>query len=453
MLHILVYRSIRGQGLAQLPLNTFASGALSLMIFISAGIIFLLGVSVIKRGIQRDFTTDMITSHRTTAMTGNAAVLGYLTGPTAQTLALTLVNWLACTILAVLAGYPVYAPTVVLAVFLCLALMLWTFAILVGLSTRGSTSIAGLVILLAILASTDVVSLLPGLSLLIGHATAAALPGTAATGLADASVFISMLGQLALALTFFAAAARKFSRDDVPAFNPLLAYILLALCTLLAAVAMRYWPTSSVSSIPTPFTANVAHKAIASLAGTALVALLPVACAARRTAMWAKRRARDAGYAGPKPRAFWVAPFLATAIVYGIFAAANAAEIRAVAASDEISVFLSHTGWTALFFSSSLLTAAGLLRYTYSRTHKAMWILVIYLGLSWAIPLVADLSLDVVYIREAGEPRSALLACSPIGGWIVAFGAADAPLAPGMLFQVLLAAGSLWLARRARHRT
>ena len=100
LINILIYRSMS----EDVSLSAFAGGSLIVTIFIEAGLLLLVGINAIRKAVQRDFTSEMITSHRTTAMTGHTAAFGYLTGAPLTVLCLTVVNWIACTILAGLAG-------------------------------------------------------------------------------------------------------------------------------------------------------------------------------------------------------------------------------------------------------------------------------------------------------------------------------------------------------------
>ena len=146
LFNILIYRGIP----EEVPLSSFANASMVVTIFIEAGLLLLVGINGIRKAVQRDFTSEMITSHRTTAMTGHTAVFGYLTGAPLTVLCLTVVNWIACTILAGLAGNPIAAASVLFVIFACLTSLLWTFTLLVALSTRGATSIGGWVIGLSI---------------------------------------------------------------------------------------------------------------------------------------------------------------------------------------------------------------------------------------------------------------------------------------------------------------
>lgn len=78
---------------------------------------------------MRDFTTDMITSHRLSAMSGYTAVFGYVTGPITQILSMSAVIWVAMHVFLSLSGPSVgygwvstlAIPSILYAIMLCAA--------------------------------------------------------------------------------------------------------------------------------------------------------------------------------------------------------------------------------------------------------------------------------------------------------------------------------------------
>ncbi len=449
LFHVLIYRALRTEGTT---LAGFAGGALGVMIYVQAGIIFFIGTRAIQKAIHRDFMSEMIASHRMTAMTGHSAVLGYLTGATVQVLALTAVNWLVCTLLAVLSGDPVLGPSILLVVLGCLALLVWTLGVLMALSTRGAASAVWVVVALMLLANPSIPNFLPGLSLLVGWTTISSLTSTVSSGVTDVSVFVGMMAQVAVALTLFHAAARKFARDDVPAFNVPLACALLALCALIAVVALRFW-NDSLSPFGPVISNLLGVQCVSTVAALALVAFLPVVTAARNSARWARLKVKDPTFHRSRPRSFLLAPVVATCIVGGVFAAVLSPLIFDIYPFHQADEVMGRLASIAAFFFFSLVTASGLLRFSFARGDKGLWVLVLYVVLVWAVPPLADLAIEVAYADPGDIGRSMLVGCSPVGGWVIALGLVDAPMVPGLAFQALLAAASLLLARRAKVRT
>lgn len=445
---VFIYRALQFE---KVSLSTFAGGALTVLMFIQAGIVLLGGLATIKKAVQRDFTTDMIASHRTANMTGYTAVIGYLTGATTQVILVALANWAISTVLAFLAGPATtpLAPTFLLAVLGCMAAMFWTLGVLAGLSTRGTAPMALPIVILWTLSSVRVLGIVPGLSLL---AYSGALPSFftgPTTPSAGAFVFASMFAQLLFGVVFFIAAARKFARDDVPAFTLPHAYILLALCTVLSAAGLEFTGRLSPAWSPTGFY-DPAHQLVATLIALALVAFVPISGAARSEVKWAKRAKKDPGFREPKPRHYLEAPLTATFLVFVILAATLSADVGRITGSSGETSLAEYLGWSVGPFLLTLVAVAGLLRLVYSLTDRSLLIVTLLTFFAWAGPPLVDLALEVGLDLSSNDPRSAILGFSPIGTWLILFKGLDAPLMPGAIFQALLAAGSLLLARRAR---
>ena len=438
LLLVFVYRALRDT----IPLSGFAFRALAFLTVIEAVILFFGGVGAIRKAIHRDFTSDMTLSHRLTGMTGYSAVLGYMTGATGQIWALTIVSCAACTVLAFLSGIAisVYAPIAFLASMLPLVIMLWTLAVLVGLSTRGSTSIVGLLVLLVFMIRLGGVVVVPGFAVLVNYPTISRIMSSSGAPVDDPWVVIGFLEQSAVAMLLFVAAARKYTRDDVPALTTRLAYLALALAATILALGLAHWP--GVGGSPN-FGIDV--QVIATLVVLALSALLPIACAARADAAWTARRARDPGHAEPAPGSYLRAPFVATVIGLGVFAAVigkHMADLTSDGAPTSMS--RSYASVVAAFFLA-LVTLGGLLRYTYSIMPKAAVILFVSIALLWVTPPIADMGLAA---SSSLRGYSAILGMSPVGTWIIAMGGGDgASMWPGLGFQFVVALAAVGLAR------
>lgn len=456
IVNVIMYRLLSGTGMT---ISAFAGGSLRVLLCIQAGFMILGGAGAIRKAIQRDFTTDMITSHRSTAMSGNTAVFGYLFGSTANVLIFSLINWITCTILAVLAGDKPYEPALLFVFLGGTAAMFWTFGMVLALSTRGSASAVGLAVGLGMLMGmNNLFVVCPGLSLLIGAQVVYGFRGAAFPSDVDNSIFVSIVSQLLVGAIFYLAAARKFIRDDIPAFNLPLGLLLLALCSLLSALGLRYWSYPMTNILGNP--ANDAHlriQTIVTCGALALVALLPVATAARGSATWAKRTAKDKRYIVRKPRSSYETSFTVSLMIFAILGAIVGTRIMPLFPEDydkiwQPPLFLFASFWLTLF------TAGGLLRFVYSFANKATWYLILFLIVLWVVPPIGDLALEAIQlssssaIESAGHaPRSMLFGCSPVGTWILLLTPVQGALMPGLVFQTVVAFASLLLARRAKY--
>jgi len=254
-----------------------------------------------------------------------------------------------------------------------------------------------------------------------------------------------------LAVIFFEAAARKYARDDVMAFTPALAHALLAVCSLLCTLALVYWPNpASAVWMGGPPAIDMGIQVIATLGALALVAILPVANAARRSAQWATRKAKDADFDGRKPRPFIEAPVLSTLLVFGILASLFSGNAAGLAGLLDLPL-ADLAVYVACAFLLALVPIGGLLRFVYATVPRAGWYLLFYLILFWAMPPLLDLASEAIRAPAANAPATWLFGCSPVGTWILACTEVRGPIIPGLIVQAVVGAGFLLAARKAKY--
>jgi|CXWL01.1.fsa_nt_gi hypothetical protein len=446
----------------------FAAVSMYVILFIELTILLLGGTSVISKAVQRDFTSDMITSHRMSAMSGHSAVFGYLTGTPAQIYALTVINWIICTVLARLAspGVPgaMLVPSFLFALFGCTAWMVFTLAILLAVCTRGSQLTAGLVVVMVMLTNAKAMTFVPGMAILLASATYSDMTNAASTTpTLDPWIIVSVLAQLVLGLIFFLAAARRMHRDDYAAFNPRLAYILLAFSALLATVGLRYWQAPA-SLFTVPGSDDDRLKINTTLAILCLIALLPVANAARNHVDWSRRRSKDSAFQGKAPWHFVIAAIFSTLVVAAIWwaVAGRWLHVFLEELQDEVDGSYSPAQRAGAIVAAFLL--ALLIAGCVFRLHRrgaspipsgglsiAMLLpLVGYLTVYWILPVAADLALEATTRPLSQTDRSLLFTCSPVGTWITACSNTVAPIWQGLTVQTGLLVLLLVITSRSR---
>lgn len=455
---VLLYVAFRGYAVDWEPgiVQRFAGGALMIMTMVELSILFFVSSGAIKKAIQRDFSTNMITSHRNTGITGPVAVWGYLTGPTCQVAMLTSVNFLLCTVLAIL-GRPAIsplAPVVLLIIFLCPAIMLFNLDVLAGLSTRGAFVVTPIVVMFNIFGAFRLMDICPGLAVLLFSVDTQQL-SQMQSGDALVERLVAMLFQLAFAWTFFLAAARKFTRDDVSGFNETLAFCLLALATLLGAVGFGVH-NSSPTLWGSHFFTSLRPQLVATLVPLACVAMIPVAQVARRSTEWLRRRRKDEAFAAKSsrgPRGFVETSIIATLMVFGILAACNRWLI-----DDETAHVLSTSGippivWIVAAFLLALVTAGAVFFATYAREAKAGSSFLLLALVTWVAPVVIEFAYAQFFRtvpRDEEWSLTPVFGCSPVGTWILTICKLEGAVAPGIAFQLIVAAFAWTMARRAK---
>ncbi|OWY72600.1 hypothetical protein B7486_06680 [cyanobacterium TDX16] len=454
---MMIYRAVNPN------LSSFAQSAVGVLMMCEAVLLFFIASGQIKKALLRDFTTDMITSHRLSAMSGYTAVFGYVTGPITQILSMSAVIWVAMHVFISMVTPGVGAgraamlaiPSVLYAIMLCAAATLWSLGVLIGLSTRGKAGVIGVVVFLAISNNTSMFKVVPGLYVLFplteivtnNIATAGSIAFDAPALLASGLI------QTTLTLVFVIAAARKFHRDDVPAFTPILAHILLAICSLTCAVAFKYWRPSALGVIRVDFAIDPGNQMLMTLASLALLSLLPVAVGASSEARWAKRAAADAQFAPRRPTPFYASAASATAIALGIMLVVTGKTFHGqLKEVTGLSLAPNSAMTMALAFFLAMVTMSGLLRYCYGIGMGGLTIGSFAIALLWLAPLLAEAAWAVLMDRHSSQEYSMLFTMSPIGTWAAVLKKLNAPVTSGLAVQGAFAVGALMLAHRVRRR-
>jgi hypothetical protein len=449
--HLIIYRMSRDE----VNLSRFSTAAGIVMLVVSATTIFILGTSAIKKAIHRDFTSEMIQSHRLTGMSGYTAIFGYLSGPLAQTIVLSFVNWLTCTILSILAGTApgpsVFTPAIIFIIMGCFALMCWTATILIALSTRGAVAVTGLFVLLGMAFNSNSLQTVPALSVLFGSASFINLKGGTAT--MSTLILAAMASQFVLSIMFFLAAARKYHRDDVIAFTPALDYTWVLLFSALSAMGICY-RENKLFNIPMSG-AELRIQLFASVVLLAMISFLPVSNAARRSAEWNWHKRRDAAFAQARPTGYYFVSILCSLIVLCVLM---------LVLSPMREVFEQRSGprtlsavrlvYASAAFIFTLVTFGGIIRFVFSVTPKGIFATILIIFVFWLAPLLGDLSVEALKSSPLmpDDPRSLFFASSPVGTWMSVFKPLNAPIAYGLIIQAAIAVGALVLARRAAKR-
>ncbi|QOJ04171.1 MAG: hypothetical protein HRU71_12055 [Planctomycetia bacterium] len=451
VVHVLIYRLIR----EEVTLPRFADAALNVNLMIAAAFIFFVGTGAIKKAIQRDFTSEMISSHRRTSMSGATACMGYLTGPLAQAMMVTFVNWLICTLLARMGTTPLGQSPVgmigLFAVMLVMGLSWWTFALLTGLCTRGKVSVAPLIVCVFIATNAKFIYIVPGLAMLFGSSIATDLIDQSSLATIAWWLMFSVFAQLGFALIFFVASARKYHHDDLAAFDPLLAMALAALSGLVGGVGLRFWQPRTTFFLPNEIFNEPSNWMFLTTLLLTFVLMVPVASAAFHHAVWSRRQALDPLFREKRPLNYWAGALLACILGFGVLTAVAGRDWSRLLETENWQIVEARLCAALAASFLTLLTLGGVLRFVYAASPKALWAIVLFVIATWAIPPFADASLDAMRELDLDGPRSILFTASPVGTWLWAFKNFDAPVWSGLIVQGVLALGAMVLASRAKY--
>ncbi len=448
------------------PLSSFARIALAVVGAAQLLLSLLICSTRIAKAIKADETNNMVESHRLSPMSGFGAVLGYAVGPNLQVHAFMLVNFIAGLILASIAqaglpgGVLRSLPVAWIAGHLYLAFLcsfIWTASVLAGMCVGRGANLVTMIMLGTWFGGWRLLTIIPGLGLLVGAQMIAYVAEMVATGTAgslDTSAALSPLMQLLAMLVCARAAARKFERPDLPAFSTAWALLFYALWLCSAATGLY---VSSRLQLPfLDWEVGFDLQLMSTLLVSMLLAALPIRSAASTSLRWLMQHRHMAGRR-PLP------PALVAAIV--AFGAVGAlAVVLAQRDADGLLRFLPkivadelyfRLGWTLAVFLVSSLTFAAVYRLGAARRWKNLDPpVILLLILLWGGPPLVE----GAYLSYAASMSS--VDVSP--GWVTAISPAASivftwigtmgPLAPGLAVQtvlcVVLHLAARWAVRR-----
>lgn len=429
-------------------LATIAGGALPFLMGMQALLLVLLGGGAIRQAVLRDFGTAMIDSHRLTAMRPAAVIAGYLAGPTFQLGILALENWLiGLLVCSLLPTRPWAGWTLLNGFILSFAFLSASVSLAFAMVTRGRGNAMALLLVAGFLGGVLFIRTAPFLIVLIGPVLLFMKFSGIAVGVTPPdAMWLALPLQMGLGLTFCTAAARRYRRADVQAFSPRLAMLLLLQVALAATLALH--SAESLWQAVFPVTASRievgAWPVFTNIVAIALLALLPVASAAKQSGRWERRRRLDAIFADPPPAPYLLWTELSMLVVLIVSAACGRAMKPGVAASG-VQLLNWPVAWhtaAGAFLALGLLLSAAHLRRAYARADSVMGRSGLTLAAIWLLPIVIEMSLFIFRVSTGSAHDyfvGPMLCFSPLGAAAgVLLGAEAVMLLPGLAFQILL---------------
>lgn len=445
--------------LASLRIDPTASGQILSawtmgLMGLQVGTLVLYGCWSVSAAVRKDVTTHMIESHRLMPVSGVDAIAGFVLGPACQAIALSAVN-LALGIITSQAG-----SFTAVSNWLTANLVLWVFAVCAWVVLAflplvmpvGSRILIGLV-WVVVIGHQMVPSLFPGLFMLAGPAARESVFGIVAGGKITLAHQISMSCQMLVAVLCFAGAARKYQRDDVLTFGPLLGLVVLAAYVAISVVGVSLWPefepkTWRVERVPPEV------QMLTATIGGLLAGLLPVSAASWEYARWERaQRLRDpAPRRRPGPTLLVVAtaaliaallPRLVVLLQIGVVEARARRGIGPALWSVVHSTQAEGNSWRTLaIVFAFLLSVSYLMRICYRTEAKTRWIVGLFIGFTWLGPAFVDFIMNgAMQGFTSEEIFSAVSSCSPPIALIYIWGDIGITADPGIVFQALTALG------------
>ncbi|UCG31762.1 MAG: hypothetical protein JSU68_08835 [Phycisphaerales bacterium] len=408
----------------------------------------------IYKAVWTDINGKMMESHRLSPTTGSSAVVGYMIGPGLQVACLCMVNLVAGIVLCSLSGKNMTAWLAGHVYILFLAVFAWSSTVLASLCVGKAAGAITALFVVLLIGAWRVVEFVPGLGLIcgtemIGYCTRVAQGGN--PGGLPAGAGLSLVVQILVILLWMRGAAGKFERPDLPALSTewaSLAYagwLVVALLGLARAEELR---------LPLPlvgFAAEAGWQIVATLIVSLLFVILPLRSAAVESQGWLQQH-RD--LAGDKPSSpEMVALLLALTTVIMIASVPVWLSSRSSSASVTWPAVRETLIWTTASVVLTYVSVAAMYRAACALRWKkvdspVMW----FVFVVWILLPLGDGVLQAY--REAATPGyvaepTALTACSPAGGLILAWNDEPLFLWEGLVFQAAVCLGLFIWQRRA----
>lgn len=419
----------------------FGGIALLILLGIQSVLLLIAGAGWVRRAVQRDFSSNMIDSHRLTPMTGWTAVFGYIIGPNLTFAPITLVNLFFAVGFSIWGGYPWWTWLVGLCIIACAAGAVASLSLLMALCSKGSANVVGLVVMGAVFGGGAIMFLVPGLGLLVGSFSIMNMFRAASAAITfDRSLLVTIAGQLALTLIAGKAASRKYLRADVQAFSWPLGMVMYAFVLTYGGLGLRLWEDLFSIRFASESMLEIGPKWIATLTVVALFAMLPLSAVIQQRETWQRHHLYYPEGAGPAPTPFWCVLVSVAAVTVAGFAITLGREFLPNLMVGESPALASRIGLTLIVLVAALLPITGILKVIYRVREKAVWFVAAWVVASWALLPAVDLIWAVYSEESDGAPTlSWLTGCSPAGAWAMLWLRPDLPFAPGIVVQVALA--------------
>jgi len=421
------------------------------------------GCSAVFRAIGRDRATRMLESHRLSPINASTVVVGYLFGPTMQTLLLFLVTVVYGTALALVSDLSAAGWLAGNLVLLTTALMAWSLVICSGTGSEKPINPTGIFVGAGFVGAmlgaalpgvglvTGAFSVVGGFWAMTGRFEWAANPTAVVAGgnLQPPAMAVLMVANLLMTLVWSSASARRYRRPDRPAFDARNGTVLLILWLAGAGLGIALFDRLSPGTIET----SRQFQFIATLLLSLLLAAVPVSGACIDRARLLKGGQATAWAERVSSRWVIMACVGAVCLAMGLSGAywedgenrVAVAFARATAGPWACTVLAAVAGMTAL---------DGFFRVMYLARRRILGPSAAFVFAIWLAPPAVDYLLGLWRSSRLADPFgsldfSLLFGCSPPATIVAVWTDLNVPVWPGLIVQVVLAAVMTRLAIKA----
>jgi hypothetical protein len=404
------------------------------LLVLQGAILILYVGSAIAQSIRGDITGGLIESHRLMPISAPRAVIGYLLGGGGPALVLASGVIFLDLFAALSSHQPLDRWIMAQAALAGLTALVWLLSASGAFIGRAGGGLLIAFVAIGFFSSGFLFSFFPGLVILI-------LPSFARLSLRswggpEALFPISILLQAALVILFFIAAVRRYARDDLTSFGILAALGLVGVWVAMSMLGVEHYSTLVTRSYDRM---SLGSQCVSTLAILMLLAVLPVANAARMAARWRTSLA---------PRRDRLLPLVAIGACLCLTLILTLWVNRLAQLPSTVLV------QTLVVVGAWLLAMRFLLGWVYKAVDGGFMIGFVWTLLVWFAPMVGDVILQSVLHPNDNYVAGSLFAVSPLGALIQIWSntaSAAADITPGLAIQIgLILIPLLLFARRGR---
>jgi hypothetical protein len=220
------------------------------LLTIQAFLILIGGSNAIHRAQARDYETKMLESHRLTPMSNIGVALGYLIGPNLQILMLYAVSLSIGMGICGIGNLPLGDWVVGNLLLLVAAIMVWSAVVFSGM--RPAKPVSPAWVLIAMTGLFLPLSFLPGAGMFLGiyPVILSIWIGVSRIPATDPAYILIAATTVLLTIFWLSAAAAKYRRPDLPAFNAIRGMTLLILWLFISVGGLVAYVALSKSTFP-----------------------------------------------------------------------------------------------------------------------------------------------------------------------------------------------------------
>jgi hypothetical protein len=397
----------------------------------------------VESAVRGDVTSRMIESHRLMPAPPLGSILGYIFGAPLQSIILGLVNFILGAVCCYLSGIPLdlwmlfNGIAFLFAVFIyaiiaqfslvarggfLLLLVLGGIAIGMGNSRDPSTEVlpSATVLLYPMLSQASIMDVMFDSSRM------------RLTSEIEFAYLCAMVGQLAIAAIAIRTAVRRYIAAGTVGLSPLLG--LLLLITWIGLAIAYFASTDTFSFRRFYFTSDydshqhsdMVMRVVATFVTSALLAMFPIASAARSAWQW--RRTVDPTTKKPRSEISQIATLVAAVAIVSILLIDIPLRLDR---KTHVSVL------TVIIIANFLTGIACLFSIGYFLKLKAWIFAVIWVVLTWLVPIIGDQVYRSMTDNFTGIPTE-ITALSPAGALAIMWSETQVSVRPGIIGQMLL---------------